>query len=137
MTSDRKQKKQNLRIMHKFIKIIARLLLCFIIFSIFIVLHLRWINPVTSAVMITRHITNKDKKHPVKFKWADWKDISPYMPLAVIAAEDQKFFYHYGFDVQAILRAIEDNNKKSQLKGASTITQQVAKNLFLWKKKAT
>ncbi len=136
MTSTKKKEKQNLHIIPKIIKTIACLLLCFIIFSIIIILSLKWINPPTTAVMITQHIINKDKKHPVKFQWADWEDIAPYMPLAVIAAEDQKFFYHYGFDVQAILKAIEDNNNKSQLKGASTITQQVAKNLFLWKKKS-
>jgi monofunctional biosynthetic peptidoglycan transglycosylase len=99
---------------------------------------------------------------PVHYKWVDLELISPWMPLAVVAAEDQKFFQHQGFDFDAISEAIEKNKKRDRLqkvlpqrgvrplrevrplrgkrplrkgrtlRGASTITQQVAKNLFLW-----
>jgi monofunctional biosynthetic peptidoglycan transglycosylase len=69
----------------------------------------------------------------IRYQWVDWKDISCHLPLAVVAAEDQKFPYHRGFDLDSMkqaLEAYEDDNRR--LRGASTITQQVAKNLFLW-----
>ncbi|OTA19311.1 bifunctional penicillin-insensitive transglycosylase/penicillin-sensitive transpeptidase [Xenorhabdus beddingii] len=65
--------------------------------------------------------------------WVDQNQISPYMTLAVIAAEDQKFPKHWGFDFDAIETAIEHNKKyQTRMRGASTISQQTAKNLFLW-----
>src|SRR5262249_11532172 len=61
-----------------------------------------------------------------------WDKIAPEAPLALIASEDQKFPTHHGFDVQAIQDAMEDADEGERLRGASTITQQTAKNLFLW-----
>jgi monofunctional biosynthetic peptidoglycan transglycosylase len=69
----------------------------------------------------------------VSYQWTDWDDISPNMGLAVIAAEDQKFPFHHGFDLESISDALEANKRGRRLRGASTISQQVAKNLFLWK----
>ncbi len=69
---------------------------------------------------------------PVRYQWVDWESISPYMPLAAVAAEDQKFPYHRGFDFEAISEVMEKSKNNGPLRGASTITQQVAKNLFLW-----
>ena len=68
----------------------------------------------------------------LKHQWVPLKKMSPYMPLAVIAKEDQNFLDHHGFDVEAIQSAYEDNRKKKTLRGGSTITQQTAKNIFLW-----
>jgi monofunctional biosynthetic peptidoglycan transglycosylase len=65
-------------------------------------------------------------------KWTPWDDLSPYVPLAFVAAEDQKFPQHRGFDVEAIGNAIEERRTSGRVRGASTITQQVAKNVFLW-----
>jgi monofunctional biosynthetic peptidoglycan transglycosylase len=65
-------------------------------------------------------------------EWVPWERISRDASLAVIAAEDQKFFFHDGFDFQAIEKAVTDAQGGDRLRGASTITQQVAKNLFLW-----
>lgn len=59
-------------------------------------------------------------------------NIPRHMALAVVAAEDQNFPHHFGFDVDAITRAVEHNEKGRTVRGASTISQQVAKNLFLW-----
>ncbi len=66
------------------------------------------------------------------YQWVPWKEISPHMTIAVVAAEDQKFPHHWGFDLDAISNALEENRRRSRPRGASTISQQVAKNLFLW-----
>lgn len=66
------------------------------------------------------------------YQWTDWESIAPHAALAVIASEDQKFPDHHGFDVEAIQMAIDDARDGGRLRGASTISQQTAKNLFLW-----
>ena len=66
------------------------------------------------------------------YRWQPYGQISPNMPLAAIAAEDQRFPTHNGFDVEAINAALRDAENGASLRGGSTITQQVAKNLFLW-----
>jgi monofunctional biosynthetic peptidoglycan transglycosylase len=71
----------------------------------------------------------------VNQSWISIDDISPKVMLAVIASEDQKFFDHWGFDVEQIMKAVEEFDRKKRVRGASTITQQVAKNLFLWSSK--
>lgn len=68
----------------------------------------------------------------IAYEWFSYDDISKQMALAVIAAEDQNFPFHLGFDFEQIEKAIEQHNRGRRLRGASTITQQVAKNLFLW-----
>jgi len=65
-------------------------------------------------------------------EWVAWNDIGIAPPLAVVASEDQKFASHFGFDVKSIRASVEDFNDGASLRGASTITQQVAKNLYLW-----
>ncbi len=90
---------------------------------------LRWVDPVTSSVIIQRNILallEHDK--PVSFKWVDWVAISPQLPLAVVASEDQRFPHHHGIDTTELRKAIRQGGHR----GASTITQQVAKNMFLW-----
>jgi len=69
---------------------------------------------------------------PLRYDWVDLNDMSPQLPLAVIAAEDQLFAEHWGFDLKSIGRAFDHNSKSRRIRGASTITQQTAKNLFLW-----
>ena len=71
-----------------------------------------------------------------KIDWVNIEKISPHLLIAVVAAEDQKFPHHYGFDVKAILKAIERNKTTNTLRGGSTISQQVAKNIFLWPNKS-
>lgn len=68
----------------------------------------------------------------LQYRWVSMADISPRVALAVVAAEDQKFPDHHGFDLQAITLALRDNEHRELPRGASTISQQVAKNLFLW-----
>jgi monofunctional biosynthetic peptidoglycan transglycosylase len=62
----------------------------------------------------------------------DWPQISPHIRVAVIASEDQTFFSHHGFDFKSINDALEDRERGRRIRGASTLSQQVAKNLFLW-----
>jgi len=104
-------------------------------FSILLVFCLRWLPPPTSAFMIERYVAGifqKEQKTRIRYQWVNWKAIPSHMFLAVVAAEDQKFMDHWGFDFDSISDAIGKKKKKGRLRGASTITQQVAKNLFLW-----
>jgi monofunctional biosynthetic peptidoglycan transglycosylase len=67
-----------------------------------------------------------------RYEWVDYERISPSIALAAVAAEDQKFPTHAGFDLDSIKQAIEENRRRRSPRGASTISQQVAKNLYLW-----
>ena len=106
-----------------------------VMLTVVLVLCLRWIHPPTSAFMQKRKLEayfSKKKQSAIHYRWVGRESISPHMLLAVVAAEDQKFPYHRGFDFESILDAMEKKQKGGQLRGASTITQQTAKNLFLW-----
>jgi monofunctional biosynthetic peptidoglycan transglycosylase len=96
----------------------------------------RWFPVPLSSFMLIRHVQSLVAERtvpPLHYHWVALKDISPLMALAVIAAEDQRFPDHRGLDFQAIRRAIDFNSRQSRtVRGASTITQQTAKNLFLW-----
>lgn len=77
----------------------------------------------------------KQKKNPrLKHHWVGYDEISDNMKRAVVASEDQLFFEHKGFDKKQIKKAIEENKKRKRPRGASTISQQTAKNVFLWPK---
>jgi monofunctional biosynthetic peptidoglycan transglycosylase len=90
------------------------------------VVALRWLPPPTSAFMLQSPVK------PVDYVWVPAAHHPKALRDAVIAAEDQKFFTHHGFDFEAIEKALAHNQKSKRKRGASTITQQVAKNLFLW-----
>ena len=75
---------------------------------------------------------SQEARYSRNYKWVDLPQIAPLMAVAVIAAEDQNFFQHRGFDWGAIEKAIDYNERSARTRGASTITQQTAKNLFLW-----
>lgn len=86
-----------------------------------------------SAVMAERQIgawLSGDFRYVAHSDWVEMKNISPWMPLAVIASEDQKFPDHWGFDVQAIQSVLD--GEETRMRGASTLSQQTAKNVFLW-----
>jgi monofunctional glycosyltransferase len=103
--------------------------------SLFSVVLLRWINPPYTAFMAESQMAawaNHDSSYVFRHQWVDLAQISPNLPLAVVASEDQKFPEHSGFDVEAIEKAYEMNQHSRHTHGASTISQQVAKNLFLW-----
>jgi len=99
------------------------------------VLLFRWINPPYSAFMAETGFSAwaaRDSSYVFSHTWVDLNRISPNLPLAVVASEDQKFPEHHGFDVEAIEKAYALNQHSHRVHGASTISQQVAKNLFLW-----
>ena len=93
---------------------------------VLLVLSLRWIPPPTSAFMLQSDV------QPVHYSWVPAQKIPESLRKAVVASEDQKFYTHNGFDFDAIEKAMEHNQRSRKVRGASTISQQVAKNLFLW-----
>lgn len=100
-----------------------------------LVLPLNFIQPVTTTVMLWRAGQRLvDGKHPAypRRKVVAHSLISPYLHRAVLASEDDRFFLHEGFDFEELEKAIDASKRGRKLRGASTITQQVAKNLFLW-----
>lgn len=109
-----------------------------IVLSIVAIILLRWINPVTSSIMIQRQIESifSGEFRAVSYTWVDYDFVSPELPIAIVAAEDQNFPNHFGFDIDQIEKALEQHKRGKRLRGASTITQQVAKNLFLWEGKS-
>jgi monofunctional biosynthetic peptidoglycan transglycosylase len=103
--------------------------------ALLLVLSLRWINPPTSAFMIAARaaaLFSGAHDYHTHYQWVDLEAIAPQAALAVIAAEDQQFPYHAGFDFKSIREAVRHNANSHRVRGASTISQQVAKNLFLW-----
>ncbi len=94
------------------------------------ILLFRFVNPPTSAFMLAYQLGSAPE--PLRQEWVPMAEISPWMPLAVVASEDQRFPYHAGVDFEAIRKAVSEYKAGEGLRGASTITQQTAKNLFLW-----
>ncbi|MFI5338455.1 MAG: monofunctional biosynthetic peptidoglycan transglycosylase [Candidatus Methylomirabilales bacterium] len=110
-------------------------LLTAVVLTIVPVVCLRWVPPPTSAYMLERRAADFWRGNPqrvIRYRWIGWESISPQMRLAVVAAEDQKFPHHWGFDLDSIADAVQHEGPRGRLRGASTITQQVARNLFLW-----
>lgn len=105
--------------------IVGKILLWFVVFTIVWVLAYRFINPPITLLMLQRSAK-------VERKWVKFENISDNMKRAAVSAEDQLFLKHIGFDVKAIEKAFENNAKGKKIKGGSTISQQTAKNVFLW-----
>ena len=105
-----------------------------ILASVLPVLVLRWVPPVTSSFMVQRQVRawRQGESEAVHYRWVGWDRIPAAVRLAVVAGEDQKFPEHRGFDIASIRDALAHNARRARPRGASTITQQVAKNLFLW-----
>lgn len=113
------------------IKVISGLLA----FSVLLVLLFRFVAPPVSSYMVQSFIAARwagQSDYSLKYNWVGIKQISPQAMIAVVASEDQKFPAHFGFDFESIDKALKDNPRRARPRGASTITQQVAKNLFLW-----
>ena len=119
---------------HYTLKIIKFGLIFFFASSIIYTLIFRFLNPPATPLMLIRVIENiADQKKPAIIKdWVSLKNISPNLVLAVIASEDNNFEAHYGLDFKAIEKAKKLNARGKKIRGASTITQQTAKNVFLW-----
>lgn len=106
----------------------------FLVLNILLVLIFRFVPVPISGLMIQRRIEGwgGDKPYVSHHQWVSLEEIAPSLGVAVIAAEDQNFADHFGFDWQAIEKAIQHNENSRRKRGASTVSQQTAKNLFLW-----
>ena len=102
---------------------------------IVLVLPFRWISPPTSAFMLIYQI-RAPAGSTLRHQWVDLDQISPHVVVAVVAAEDQKFLDHRGFDVESIRGVLANAKGGGRLRGASTISQQVTKNLLLWSRRS-
>jgi monofunctional biosynthetic peptidoglycan transglycosylase len=120
--------------LRKIIRRLFKFLLWFAIGSVGVVLLFRWVPPPGTALMVERKVESWVDGKPIDLQrtWRPWKELPDDLKIAVIAGEDQKFAEHWGFDVDAIQAALDHNERGGSLRGASTISQQVAKNLFLW-----
>jgi len=118
----------------KIIVWITRMAVWFVSVSILWVLAYRFINPPITMLMIMRNIERKSdgKTFKTEKDWVDLEDMSDNIKRAAIAGEDQLFVHHAGFDIKAIGRAYSANKQGSTVRGGSTISQQTAKNVFLW-----
>lgn len=103
-----------------------------VIATVVLVLPIRWLHPLTSSFMLQNWAGQQGLSARVRYTWVPRERISRRAALAVMAAEDQKFFSHPGFDVESIRKVWKRNGRDRRLRGASTISQQVAKNLWLW-----
>ncbi len=100
--------------------------------SVLLVAMLRWVDPPGSMVMLQRWIeAGDDSDYRQQHRWCSSEQLGVELPRAVIAAEDQRFVNHHGFDLVELKRALQEASDGGRLRGASTISQQVAKNLFL------
>lgn len=120
--------------MKRYIKYIRILFFFFIISTVSSVIIYRFVPVYYTPLMIIRCWQQKMEGKPVKLKhqWVSREHISPHLPMAVIASEDNLFAEHHGFDFDQIKKAIQEYKQGKRRRGASTISQQTAKNVFLW-----
>lgn len=113
---------------------LTKALLWFAVGSVLLVLIFRWVPPPGTALMVERKVESWFDGNPIDLQrdWQPWEKISDDLKVAVIAGEDQKFSEHWGFDINAIRAAFAYNERGGSIRGASTLSQQVSKNLFLW-----
>lgn len=119
------------------LKFIVSFGLIYTAFVIFLLIFFRFVDPPATSFIFSDSdpIVSLFSWTDVKQKSVSIQNISKYAPLAAIASEDQMFFEHYGFDFNQIEKAIKENKRRRRIRGASTISMQVAKNLFLWNTK--
>lgn len=118
----------------KILRFIWKAMLWFFAISLFLVVLFKFIPVPFTPLMVIRSIEQKTDGKPMilSHDWVPLEDISPNLQKAVIASEDQHFLSHHGFDFNALEKAYENNQKGKKIKGGSTISQQTAKNVFLW-----
>lgn len=114
----------------RFFIFIFKLIISLILLSVFVVIMYGWLPVPFTPLMAIRAIEFPEEN--IQHDWVPIEEISNNLKVAVIASEDQNFPRHNGFDVEAIEKAIENNKKGKRVRGASTISQQTAKNVFLW-----
>lgn len=117
------------RFLYGIVKFLIKTVLIIIAGTILWVFLYKYLNPPLTPLMVIGYF---GEAKTINKKWKDYNQISRYMKLAVIAGEDQKFPLHDGFDIDSIKDAIDEKLSGDRLRGASTISQQTAKNVFLW-----
>jgi monofunctional biosynthetic peptidoglycan transglycosylase len=127
--TDQKKIKSVKRVFLQIWKFVRRIFILFFIAQLIYIVALRWIDPPITITQLVSWVTGEGLHRD----YVRWDEISPNARLAVMAHEDQLFAVHNGFDWESIQKAIEFNKKKTRsVRGGSTISQQVAKNVFLW-----
>lgn len=122
------------KILKKTVAIVKWAAICFFGSTLLAVILFSFINPPVTPLMIKRAVTknNKGEFPGIHKEWVSYNEIAPHMVHAVVAAEDNRFAEHWGIDVEAVQKAVDYNKNHRRKRGASTISQQVAKNVFLW-----
>lgn len=111
----------------------AKWLVILLLLSLLPVMLFRWVPVPGSMLMLERWLDARDDpQFELHQRWTPYETIPDNIKMAVIAAEDQRFAEHHGFDLKAIRAAVQHNQRGGSLRGASTLSQQTAKNLFLW-----
>lgn len=113
------------KVVRRVLKWVFYVLAAGVVVSVILVASMRYVNPYMTPYFVTERM----RLGAVDRDWTPIEEFSPHMPRAVVAAEDANFCGHFGFDLDAIKSALSDD---SRLRGGSTISQQVAKNVFLW-----
>ena len=124
----KKNKPKQRSLLLKMWRIFIKLLLYGFLFSLFYILFCKWINPPITITQLSSVLFG----HGLQRDYVSMDEMSPNIKLAVMSSEDQLFPDHNGFDFKSIEKAMKHNQKSRSLRGASTISQQVAKNVFLW-----
>lgn len=109
--------------------------LLLVLLSVLQVVALRFVDPPFSSVMAMRQVeawVQEERDFRLRYQWVALDAMARSVPISLVAAEDQRFPLHKGFDLEAIEKALDHNARGKRLRGGSTISQQVAKNLFLW-----
>ena len=117
--------------MKRLFRFLIKALLCFAVLSILWVLLYKYVAVSYTPLMILRYMETEES-YETKHHWKSIEEISESLQLAVICSEDQNFLEHNGFDYEAIKKAYRDNRVGKRQRGGSTISQQTAKNVFLW-----
>ena len=104
----------------------------FILLSVTVVVPFRWLNPPVTMVMLNRWLNAPSEDFVLRQQWLSWGQIPKHAALAVMTSEDQLFVVHHGFDFSSIIDSLKSASDGKPLRGASTISQQVARNVYLW-----
>lgn len=122
------------KVISKIWAVLWKTMLAFIMISIISVFVFKWLPVPITPLMIIRDVEqlSAGKGIIMKHDWVALEDISPKLQLAVVCSEDQNYLKHFGFDMEAIKKVIKENEEGKRFRGGSTITQQTAKNVFLW-----
>jgi monofunctional biosynthetic peptidoglycan transglycosylase len=124
------------RVWRTLIRGCVRLVFAFVVLSLLLVALFRYVSPPSSAFMLAARWDawwHQKVDRQIEYEWVAADRMSPQIRRAILAAEDQRFFDHHGFDWQEIRSAMRERAQGGRLRGASTISQQTAKNLFLWR----